>query len=560
MARKANKTAKEMDPEVLRAVDPAYWAFHNRIKVDGRPFVFEGHEYQLGPLQCDNQRQAVKKGAQLGFTSITMVRTIHGCIFGRYPQGVLQLFPDFQEVTDFSKARFAPLIQDNPEIAAHVQNTDTANIKRIGGCTLYMRGSRATKKIEGVKKSSPHLKSIPVDRIIFDECDEMDPAMIDLAIERLSHSSVKEEIYLSTPSIPDFGIDRIYQASDQRIWLVKCEACNAETCLEIEFPSCLQETRDGRVIRICKKCKREIFPKNGRWEARFPNQPTIGWWISQLNSVFVDPKTILDAYENPPNGNKAEVLNSKLGMAYIAAENQLTLNDVYNCCGPDPMLTRDAGPCAMGVDVGFDLNVVVGYRSSDRSLELCHLARVNSFNDLHDIAQRFNVKAAVIDMEPETRKAREWQGMERFPVYLCDYVRRAGSGIRWDEEKFLVQVNRTENCDAVHSLIADRGKMRIPRRSAEVDEYARQMTLIAKVLEEDPETGSREYRYRKLGDDHYYHATGYFWMAANRIGISQSVHQAEQQRTKAEMDFDPLDPFSDDRRQMREAEMSWSPF
>jgi hypothetical protein len=58
---------------------------------------------------------------------------------------------------------------------------------------LYLRGARATGKIEGIKKTSSQLKTVPVDRIIFDEVDEMDPAMIDLALERLSHSKIKEE-------------------------------------------------------------------------------------------------------------------------------------------------------------------------------------------------------------------------------------------------------------------------------------------------------------------------------------------------------------------------------
>ncbi len=98
-----------------------------------------------------------------------------------------------------------------------------------------------------------------MDRVVFDEVDEMEPAMVELALERLGHSMVKEEAYLSTPSIPDFGIDRLYAESDQRIWMIKCEHCGEETCLEIEFPTCLLEFSDGRVIRACKKCKQEIF-------------------------------------------------------------------------------------------------------------------------------------------------------------------------------------------------------------------------------------------------------------------------------------------------------------
>ena len=106
---------------------------------------------------------------------------------------------------------------------------------------LYLRGARVTGKIEGIKRTSSSLKGIPIDRVVFDEVDEMESSMVDLALERLSHSKIQEEAYLSTPSIPDFGIDRLYTQSDQRIWMIEGQECGAETCLELEFPTCLLE-------------------------------------------------------------------------------------------------------------------------------------------------------------------------------------------------------------------------------------------------------------------------------------------------------------------------------
>jgi phage terminase large subunit GpA-like protein len=137
------------------------------------------------------RRQVFLKGAQVGVTSIQMIRTIHGLISGRYPQGALYLFPSLGDVQDFSRGRFNPLINDNDSIARHVQDTDTMGIKRIGGRMLYMRGARATAKVGGFKRSSAALKSVPADRLILDERDEMAGDMVDLARERLSHSKVK---------------------------------------------------------------------------------------------------------------------------------------------------------------------------------------------------------------------------------------------------------------------------------------------------------------------------------------------------------------------------------
>jgi len=521
------------------------WA--KRLTLGAGLFQVEGHEYQIPMLQEEAQRQCFKKGAQMGITEANVLKSMHGLILGRYPQGVLYLFPTVNDVTDFSKGRFGPLLDDNPEIADLVRNTDSVSVKRIRRSMLYLRGARSTGKIEGIKKTSSSLKGIPVDRIVFDEVDEMDSAMIDLALERLSHSKVKEEAYLSTPSIPDFGIDKLYSESDQRVWMIRCEHCQTETCLELEFPNCLMELPGGQVIRACKKCQNEIFPKNGRWVAQYPqrSKDLVGWWISQINSVYVDPGKILKAFRDPPNRNLAEVYNSKLGMAYVSADNRLTVQDVYACCGQDAMAMVHNGPCAMGVDVGGLLNVVVGFRPKEKLLQVCYMARVSSFNDVHDIAQRFNVKCAVIDMEPELRKVREFQAVEPYPVFLCDYQDRIVSGPVWDEEKKMLKVNRTEICDTTHDLVTSSGLLTLPRRSEELDQFSKQVSNIAKVLQEDPETGSREYRYRKLGEDHYRHALNYLWLAAQRIGLVENPRDFAMRRfledmAKQQNDYNPL--------------------
>jgi len=295
------------------------------------------------------------------------------------------------------------------------------------------------------------------------------------------------------------------------------------------------------VIRVCKKCRQEIFPKNGRWVAQYPerSKDMVGWWISQLNSAYVEPGAILKAFNDPPSGNIAEVYNSKLGMAYVAAENRLSISDIYPCCGVDVMSMKESGPCAMGVDVGKILNVVIGYKPKEGVLQICYMGRVSGFDDVHGLAKKFNVRCAVVDMEPELRAAREFANSQEYPVFLCDYQDKIVKGPQFDEKDLLVRVNRTEICDTTHDLFVKPGALILPRRSDEVDRFAEQCRSIAKVLEEDPETGSREYRYRKLGEDHYRHALNYFYLASTRIGLAQSFYDRfPRGELKSETDFD----------------------
>jgi hypothetical protein len=513
------------DLKRIHMVDCYWWIRDNNLQLTAGPYDFENHIYQEGWLTEDAREQCFIKGAQIGATECLVLRTLHGMVHRRYPQGALYLFPTTRDVGDFSKSRFDPLIQNNEFIGNHVKpvgqkGTDAQNIKKIGGGFLYLRGAKSTKAIGGTKKTSSALKSIPVDRVVFDELDEMEESMIELARHRVMHSDVKELQYLGTPTIPDYGIDALYQSSDQRVWMLECQSCGKETCLDLEFPASIRRRIDGTAYRACIHCAAELDPRKGRWVAQYPDRELVGWWISQLNSTYVDPTYILDKYEDPPYGDLSEVMNSHLGRAYIPAENRLTPQEVYNCMGKEPMLNRHEGPTCMGVDVGARLHVVIAERKTRNTLKVIKTCRVESFRDLHDLARDFNVKSAVFDLYPETRKVREFQKAENFSVFGCQYVEQRSGQIQWDEKDLTIKTNRTEICDASHDLVVEPGRLELPRRSSELDQYVKEMCNVAKVLEEDVETGSRLFRYKRLGADHYRHATNYCLLASERCGIT----------------------------------------
>jgi len=545
-----------LDPRKMRMVDAWYWANFSNLEVGTGIFTTDKHEYEIGPLQCDHPNQCFLKGAQMGLTLLAVLKTVHGHIYGRYPQGTMYLFPKWKDVEDFSKSRFNPIIYDNPCVLKHVKSettggktTEAATIKRIGRSMLYFVSAMETGKIQGSKATSSSLKSRPVDRLVFDERDEMASDMVALAMARIDHSEVREVVQLSTPSIPDYGIDALYAKSDQRVWMIKCGACGGETCLELEFPGCLRETRDGRVIRACIKCGKEIYPKHGRWVALYPDRKDlVGWRISQLNSIFVKPKDILGSFNDPESYDLTirDVYNDKLGMAYIEAENRLTKNDILQCCGREPNGKAPRTVTAMGVDVGNDLHIVIGRPlKQEKAYRIDYVGRMENFNDLHDLVDRYDVRAAVIDQGPETRKVREFQAAEDCKIFLCTYLDKLKVAVREDQRRGMLTVNKTEICDKTHEIFVRAGAIEIPRRCAEIEQYALEMSNTAKQLEEDQKTGSKIYRYRKLGEDHYFHATNYFLLACEDPAVKHplpsvfemaSIGKSDKQRN----DWDPL--------------------
>jgi hypothetical protein len=512
------------DHKLFQAVNALYWAQAIGLVFGGQKFDIAEHEYQMACISDTHPNEVWKFSAQMGKTIDQMIKRMHHLIYNVYPQGVMYIFPTTKLVQRFSQARFTPLLNDNPILRLYIGSSDNMELKRVGRSNLYFVGSRMTQKIEGERKTSANLKSEPVDCVVEDEYDEIDQDMSVLAQHRMDHSKVKHRARISTPSMPDYGIDRAYQASDQSVWMIKCGACHTYTCLELEFPDCLHELADGSVIRACKKCHREIFPRDGIWVPQYPSrsEECQGRWISQLNSAFVKPKVILESFKSPPNDDVADFYNSTLGMAYISAENCLFPNDLYKTIKRDLVAPLEFdGPAAMGVDVGRELHVVILSKTSSASRRLIKFARVSTFNDVHDLGRKFGVKCAVLDLEPETRKVRDFIESEKYECYGCDYHEAQHGPVNWDSDRKVVTINRTEILDATHELVVQPGRLELPRLSDEMKDYLiPQLCSPAKILSDDDETGKRVYHYRKRGPDHYRHALNYAYMASMRIGIA----------------------------------------
>ncbi len=197
------------DEQQLVSASIAYRLVKMNLRCEGLPFSLKAYPYLIDPYDDDATEICMRKGSQMGMTILCVLRTILRCN-ATYPRGVLYLMPTRDDVADFSKARFDRILKENPVLGAMVSGTDATNVKRIGESICYFRGA----------KSRSQLKSIPVDEIVYDELDEMDPGLLALADKRLDGSHFKRKFKISTPTLPEYGIDWEYLKSDQRVWMV----------------------------------------------------------------------------------------------------------------------------------------------------------------------------------------------------------------------------------------------------------------------------------------------------------------------------------------------------
>lgn len=478
------------------------WVESNSIILDGNPFTFVNHEYLIEPYTIDHPFTIEEKATQMGLTSLRMLTVMYRAKYRHY-RGVLYYFPSKTDVIDFSKTRILPLIEENPETMGNwIQETNSTTVKRLWNTYLYFRGMNST----------IGLKSTPADFIVFDELDEALEDRMTMALKRLSHSVFKEVAMLSNPTLPDYGINKQFQKSDQRYWMLKCPKCNQYTCMEDTFPDCIASL-NGKVVRLCQSCKdAELNPSIGEWVAKRPSiTEKIGWHYSQLFSHFVSPQEIWDEYRT--TSHMKHFYNLVVGVPFVEAENRLTVRQVLDLCSDDGIVDYDNGPCSMGVDqMSRMLHVTIGKRVPNKSGKMIHIGIYKDWSELNKLMKNFNVNRCVCDAMPEIRNAREFAEKFKGRVFLNFYREHQRGSYKWDEENMTVMCNRTESLDASHHEVQE-GMIVLPKECEIVKTFAEHLHNVGKDLEENEDTGSKRYVYKKLGEDHFRHSFNYECMA-----------------------------------------------
>jgi hypothetical protein len=486
-----------------------------------------------------------------------VLRSLHGLINCRYPRGIGYYFPSNDDVLEFGKSRFSPLIHANKNaIGKHVKaagrkGTDTASLKKIGDAFLWLRGARMPRKIDEQAVSSK-TSSIPLDRFVFDELDLMADTdsefkVIGKARGRLGDSLFKEECFISNPTTPDFGLASMFELSDKRHWFRYCDHCGRHTtCAEIYFMEdperCVRLREDGTGYVSCIDCGRELRPYPGEWvpTQRENTDYMVGYQLSQLSSVRSDPAEILKEYRNPPEDNPSEVIRLRLGWPHISKAEKLRKDDVLACCDQNKYEENShPGPCAMGLDCMKTKNLIIGAKIGNDRYEIFKTMVIpgqgmEAWDEVFDTIRRFHVKSGVVDIRPYEDMARHFQKRclaAGIKIWLCEYKETTPLGTIYNPNTGIVAVARTEIMDMSHRVVAN-GDIVLPRRSPKMLEFAQQLCSPFKVRERNKKTLQEVFRYRKTSKpDHFRHSLNYFLLASSGGKVAVANSQGKKKRT-----------------------------
>lgn len=448
----------------------------------GSPFPgkwsWEHHWWLLEPHDAVGSSLVCQKGAQMGFTEWALNRALFMMDVGGL--NVLYLLPTSHDASDFSSARFDKALENSEYLSTFFSSVKNVGHKRAGNTSLYVRGSN----------SRSQLKSIDTALIVYDEIDEMDPKNVVLAEERQSGQAAgtQQNIKLSTPTLENEGINAEYKKSTQEHYFFKCPSCSRLT--ELVFPECLvitgESITDQKINNsyyICKECKtrlnheeKSIFLKSkarggtGRYVAGQTDRDIRGFWVPQLYSTgtIITPAKIALSYlkglRDPTDAT--EFYNSKLGLPYAAEGSKVTNDEIRQCEHTYTKGPSNNQKCVtMGVDVGavchvwideweIEENRIPGLSINDQAKPRClfegHTSgKVNDFEELTELLQRYGVRFGIIDSEPERRQALTWAQKHWGMILLCDFLwSQTGRQVQLaNEEECTVKVNRTSWMD-----------------------------------------------------------------------------------------------------------------
>lgn len=516
----------------------------SNTRLRGQPFSFKGHEYQKVILDHPSPDKVIIKSAQMGISEMSVRLAISMC--NLIPGfSVIYTLPSASAAQNFMKTRVDPVIQASPYLSEAVsKELDNTMIKRFGDSYLYLKGAQ----------TDTQAISVPADMLIGDEVDNSNQGVMTLFESRLIHSVYQYKVKLSTPSIPNFGIDLLFKQSKRHMHLAKCTACNhwfePDYHEHVRIPGFMAEVHDvakstfaspdfrwQEAYVACPKCGRraDLSDQHREWVCENPddNFVSTGFRVSPFSCPeVISTASLVKAsveYER-----KQDFYNQRLGKALEDAESSLQEDELRSALINEPVATGGRNPRVMGLDMGTYCACTIAELLPDDTLVVIHTEMIPLFNVYTrraELVKQFGVRMCVIDFAPYTETVYRIQQADQ-RVYAGVYVRSRGIDLyrvkdqeedKEEGKEALRQISIVR--DKVFDVLMDRVrdgkilKVRNKLRPELDDQWVKQLCDQKRVREFQGDVNIFVWK-KTTGEDHYHHSLLYTYIAAKIMALS----------------------------------------
>jgi hypothetical protein len=470
----------------------------NEMKTENqKPLEFEKHRFLIDIFADEDPNITLKKSAQCGGSVCFIFKSAHACKYRR--ENVIYVLPTQNIVKDFVSPKVDPLLQGNPVIAQSITK-DSVTLKQIGDRFLYFKGS----------SSEREAIAISGDTLILDELDRMiDMQVVNTYDSRLQASDNPRRWRLSNPTGIGFGIDALYNDSDQRHWFVKCTYCTWEWFISFEPHEDNRHYVDQDTKQfVCGKCHHVITDnqrQNGQWVQKFPSRETHGYWLSQVMVPYVSAKRIMEQKEE---SNEQFFKNFVLGEAFTPSDLVVNRETILRATAPSTIQPINV---AMGVDQkAAELHVVAMTPQG-----VFYHNRLKSWEEVEHLMLTWQA-TVVVDAMPYPTMPKIMA--EKYPdkFYMAYFKEsRTMDILTWKQN--VVFADRTRLLDTVAQEISD-AKLLFRERPNQLEDYIAEWQNLYRTTEEqlDGRTKSTWLK-RENRESDFPFATAYARIALSRV-------------------------------------------
>lgn len=516
--------------------------------INGKPFSFAGHEYQRRILLEESPEIVIRKSAQTGISEMSL-RMALGLIMimpGSFRIGYTM--PSASFASGYMKTRLNPIVSSSPLLRSSISSADLDNseMKTFGpGKELYMKGSAVGNAAI----------STSLDALFHDELSFSDQDVIGDYWSRVLHSEYKWRVSLSTPTFLLDPIDSAFKNSRRHWNFCKCEHCGHDFVPDyyknVYIPGWgrpLEEISKTNIHTVryleaelrCPKCDRStsLMPEHRHWECENPTENHIaaGYQVQPFDAPTVVklPDLVLASTKY---ANQAKFKQFSLGLPATDSESGVTEDDaesIVEDLGASPFNSH-----VLGIDVGTYSHFMVGGVAQDGTLVVVHTERV-ALKDFRvryaQICAEWRVTVKIMDVMPYTELVMSLSASDH-RLFGARFVTRQSIEVfevkqeEADSENAIegvreISLNRNSLFDRMLADIrpgeGEKPKIRI-KRNSDWGLIKTHLTSVrrAQVQQRNGEITS-VWQKPADGNDHYFHALGYLWVAAQMRGFAFS--------------------------------------
>lgn len=480
-----------------------------QIKTDtGIPLDWKNHKFMWDIYKDFSPKQVWMKAAQITASTCATFKAFW--IAKNKRMDIIYTLPTESDRNTFVGGKVNRIIAQNPILLEWTKDKDSVEQKQVGDNFIHYRGTWTQKTAI----------MIPSDLNIYDEVDASKQDVIEQYATRLQHSKHRWEWYFSHPSATGFGVDKFWEKSDQKHWLIKCSAGHEQY---LDWPESIDPERQ---CFQCKECKVEITDNermNGRWARKIGKEDAefSGYWIPLLIAPWVSAKDILKYSKDK---TEEYFCNKVLGKPYVGGGNKLTWELFAQNLQNEKLPFDPQERIVIGVDTGLKIDYVMGSEAG-----LFHHGEATDYTELDRHMQRWPRAIAIVDAGGDLIASRQFKERWRGRVFLC-YTgndRKTEQLVMWGEGEKFGEV-RTDR-DRMIQFVVDHfrsGLMKVWGDENTWYDYWTDWNNLTRIKVEDAlTTVVKAYKWVRSGRDHRALATVYWMVGMDRFrsGIASFV-------------------------------------